>query len=174
MDESRRDLIKKGVVIGGVVWVAPVIHSSSAFAATGSPPPPATTTTPTTVVPACAFGDTLLDAAQEVPPNASAATGTAVTTFDETTLELCVTVEFQNLSSNAIAAHIHGPAPVGVNAPILFPFSGVPAATSGALAEQCFSLTPEQRDQLCSSLFYVNVHSVNFPGGEIRGQLEPT
>ena len=37
---SRRDLIKKGVVTGGIVWAAPVIMTSPAFAAgtAGTPP----------------------------------------------------------------------------------------------------------------------------------------
>jgi hypothetical protein len=33
------------------------------------------------------------------------------------------------------------------------------------------TLTETQESQLLSELWYINVHSTNFPGGEIRGQV---
>ena len=58
-----------------------------------------------------------------------------------------------------------------MNAAVLFPFSGVPSATSGAIPEQSFAITAAQVSQLQGGLFYMNVHDGTFPGGEIRGQL---
>ena len=171
MDESRRDIIKKVAVGTGIVWAAPVLRTGAAYAA-GTPAP--TTSTPTTTPVTCTFGEIPIESAQEVPPNASVGSGTAALTFDEGSLELCISAAFQDLSSNAIAAHIHGPAPAGVNAPILFPLTGFPVATSGSIPQQCFTLTAAQRDQLCDGLFYINIHTQNFPGGEIRGQIETT
>ena len=170
MDESRRDLIKKAAVGAGIVWAAPMIHTSAAVAQAGTPEP--TTTTSTTTPGGCAFGDIPIEPTQEVPPTASTGSGTAVVTFDEGTLELCISASFQGLTSNAVAAHIHGPAPAGTNAGILFGLAGFPAATSGSIPEQCFTLSATQREQLCGGLFYINIHTQNFPGGEIRGQIE--
>ena len=53
---SRRDLIKRGVIAGGLAWTAPVIVQSmtSPAGAQTSPAPPTTTTTnstPTTAPP---------------------------------------------------------------------------------------------------------------------------
>jgi len=53
----------------------------------------------------------------------------------------------------------------------LFPFSGVPSATSGSIPQQTFAITPTQVAQLRSGLFYFNIHNATFPGGEIRGQI---
>ena len=52
MDESRRDLIKKSAVAGGIVWASPVIQSMSsrAFAA-GTPEPTTSSTEPQTTCP---------------------------------------------------------------------------------------------------------------------------
>jgi hypothetical protein len=169
VDESRRDLIKKAAVGTGIVWAAPIIHTGVAYAA-GTPEPTTSTSEPP---PGCSFDDRPIDATQEVPPNASPGTGTAVVTFDATTLQLCISATFQNLTTNAIAAHIHGPAAPGVNAPILFNLTGFPNATSGTIPLQCFTLTAAQRDELCGSLYYINIHTQSFPGGEIRGQLVP-
>jgi hypothetical protein len=56
---------------------------------------------------------------------------------------------------------------------VIFPFSGVPAATSGAIPQQSFAISTTQVGYLTSGLLYFNVHSSTFPGGEIRGQILP-
>jgi hypothetical protein len=71
----------------------------------------------------------------------------------------------------AAAAHIHCCALPGANAPVVFPFSGVPAATSGSIPEQMFAITAAQVASLEAGLMYMNIHDAEFPGGEIRGQL---
>lgn len=169
MDESRRDLIKKAALGTGIVWAAPVLRTGAAYAA-GTPQPTTTSSAPPG---ACTFGNVPIEASQEVPPTASSGSGTAIVTFDPVNLELCVSASFENLTTNAIAAHIHGPAPRGQNAAILFGLTGFPAATSGSIPSQCFTLSATERDQLCSGLFYINIHSEMFAGGEIRGQIEP-
>src|SRR5439155_24947443 len=69
------------------------------------------------------------------------------------------------LSTPETAAHIHGPGAPGVSAPILFPL------TNGNLSDVLISLTPTDVGNLKNGLLYINVHSSNFPGGEIRGQF---
>jgi CHRD domain len=71
-----------------------------------------------------------LTGSQEVPPTSSAGTGFSTVVLNDVADTITVNTSFSGLTSPAIMGHIHGPAPVGVNAPILFPFTGVPNATS--------------------------------------------
>ena len=106
-----------------------------------------------------------LTGAQETPPNNSTATGRAslVLSPDEKTARVSLT--FAGLSSGQTDAHIHGPALPGVSAPPVFPLP------LGQLSDFSITLTPAQVQDLKNGLFYVNVHSSNFPTGEIRGQF---
>jgi Cu/Zn superoxide dismutase len=109
--------------------------------------------------------------AQEVPPTGSAATGSGAVVLNGFEDQITASGNFTNLTSNATAAHIHGPAAVGANADILFPLDGVIAATSAIIPDQSFGITAAQVSQLNAGLHYFNVHSVNNSGGEIRGQI---
>jgi hypothetical protein len=113
-----------------------------------------------------------LDGAQQVPPAMSSGTGSGSVVLDTVADTITVNLSWQGLTGPAIAAHIHGPGAVGVNASILFPFANVPAATSGSIPQQTFAITPAQISDLEAGLYYMNVHTPNFPLGEIRGQLE--
>ncbi|HKG78128.1 MAG TPA: PQQ-dependent sugar dehydrogenase, partial [Pyrinomonadaceae bacterium] len=106
-----------------------------------------------------------LTGTQETPPNDSTATGRAslVLSPDEKTARLSLT--FSGLSSAQTDAHIHGPAVPGVSAPPIFPLP------LGQLSDFSITLMPSQVQDLKSGLFYINVHSSNFPTGEIRGQF---
>ena len=115
-----------------------------------------------------------LTGAQEVPPTGSSATGTGTVSLSADHTTITVNLTFSGLTANATAGHIHGPAGPGVSAPVLFPFTGVPAATSGSIPTQTFAVTPAQVAQLRAGLFYFNIHTSTFPGGEIRGQILPT
>jgi CHRD domain/Secretion system C-terminal sorting domain len=112
---------------------------------------------------------TTLSGANEVPPNASTATGIVKGTFDNTTNQLILNISFSGLTANASAAHIHRAA-VGVNGGVVIGFTGVPAATTGSFT-YTGTLTATQAADLLAGLYYVNVHNSSFPGGEIRGQL---
>jgi uncharacterized repeat protein (TIGR01451 family) len=104
-----------------------------------------------------------LTGAQEVPANNSTSVGTSTLLLspDETTAH--VSVNYSPLSSPFVSSHIHGPAMPGVSAPVLFPLP--PQVPNFEI-----SLTPSQVQDLKNGLWYVNVHSMNFPNGEIRGQ----
>ena len=109
---------------------------------------------------------------QEVPPNNSTATGAATVVLNPDPAPATVTVDvtFNGLSGNATAAHIHGPAMPGANAPPIIDLTDFPASTSGTYSNT-FPITPEQTQMLLDGLCYINIHNELFPGGEIRGQL---
>jgi len=107
-----------------------------------------------------------LNGAQEVPPNNSTATGTATLLLGSDEKEARLALNFGGLSSAQTDAHIHGPAPAGTAAPVLFPIP------TGQVSDFQISLTSQQVQNLKDGLLYVNVHSSNFPGGEIRGQFQ--
>jgi hypothetical protein len=106
-----------------------------------------------------------LTGGQEVPPNNSTATGTATLLLSSDENEARLALNFQGLSSAQADSHIHGPAPPGTAAGVLFPIP------NGQLSDFRISLTPQQVQDLKNGLLYINVHSANFPSGEIRGQF---
>jgi hypothetical protein len=112
-----------------------------------------------------------LNSAQEVPTNASTATGFGIVALSKDESTITVSLTFSGLSSNQTAAHIHGSAAPGQNAGILFNI-GSQGATSGTFTALEFPVTPAQVADLRAGLWYFNVHSVTYPGGEIRGQIE--
>ena len=110
-----------------------------------------------------------LSSAQEVPTNASTATGFARIVVNESTGVLTFTVVFNGLAGTQNNCHIHAPAAIGVSTGVAINF-GVVGGTSGTITGTT-TITPTQLSQLRAHLGYVNVHSTAFPGGEIRGQL---
>ena len=112
-----------------------------------------------------------LNSAQEVPTNVSAGIGTCVVTLNAAGNSISVSCTYSGLTSNLQADHIHGNAAPGVNAGVLFGF-GATGGTSGSFSAGPFAVTPTQVANMRAHLFYVNMHTVNFGGGEIRGQLK--
>ena len=117
-----------------------------------------------------AFADKMkatLDGKTEVPPNASAATGTADIDYDPASKKLSWKVTYSGLSGPATMAHFHGPAEAGKNAGVAV---AIPNATSSP-AEGSATLTDAQAADLMAGKYYVNIHTAANPGGEIRGQV---
>src|SRR5512134_2957964 len=95
--------------------------------------------------PATVLGETFtayLTSAQEVPANASTARGFARVFLNESAGTITFTVTFSGLGSNQTASHIHGPAAIGVNGPVLIS-TGNTGATSGTLTGSS-PITPAQ------------------------------
>ena len=109
----------------------------------------------------------VLKASEEVPPNASGATGNAEFTYDTTTKKLSYKVSHSGLTGPATAAHIHGPAEPGKNASVVFGFEKVDASP----IEGTMMLTEQQAADLIAGKMYVNVHTQAHKEGEIRGQI---
>lgn len=105
-----------------------------------------------------------LNGASEVPANASTATGTATLTFNTTTKVFTLSVT-HNIATPT-NGHIHKAA-VGVSGPPVFPF----ATFTSPISYTSVALDATQEADLNANLYYVNIHTAAFAGGEIRGQL---
>lgn len=105
-----------------------------------------------------------LTGAHEVPANNSTAEGTATLTFNTVTKIFTISVT-HNVASTTVG-HIHKGA-VGVSGDPVFPFASVVSPISYTSA----ALDASMEADLNAHLYYVNIHSSAFPGGEIRGQL---
>jgi len=103
-----------------------------------------------------------MTAAQEVPPTDSPAKGVCFADLSDNATSLAVQCT-HNVPS-AIAAHLHD-APPGVDGPVVFDYP-VGSTFSGTTP-----LTPRLVADFAAGFLYVNVHSVNYDTGEIRGQV---
>ena len=108
-----------------------------------------------------------LTGAAEVPPNDSAATGMLEATYDTETMMLTWTVTYDGLTGEATAAHFHGPAGPDETAGPVVPVEGDLASP----IEGSATLTEEQATQLQDGMWYFNLHTAEYPDGEIRGQV---
>jgi hypothetical protein len=116
-----------------------------------------------------ALADTLkfkadMKSQSEVPPADSSGSGLADVTVDTSSKKLTWKIDYQGLTGDVVAAHFHGPAKEGENA-------GPVVDISGAVKEGSADLTDEQLQQLQSGEWYVNLHTAQFPDGEVRGQV---
>jgi hypothetical protein len=108
-----------------------------------------------------------LDGKSEVPPNASAGTGTADIDYDAATKKLSWKLTYSGLSGPPTAAHFHGPAEPGKNASVGL---AIPNPTTSPV-EGSATLTDAQAADLAAGKYYINIHTAANPGGEIRGQV---
>lgn len=95
----------------------------------------------------------------------SSATGTTTATFNPKTRELSYTLTWTGLGSNAIDMHFHDAGP------IIIQIEGFPAnATAGTVSGKA-TLTAEQANDLAAGKIYSQIHSQNYPAGEIIATL---
>src|SRR3954447_8353431 len=116
-----------------------------------------------------AFADKMkatLDGKAEVPPNTSAAKGTADLDYDAASKKLSWKLSYSGLAGPPTAAHFHGPAEAGKNAGVAV---AIPNATSSPV-EGSATLTDAQAADLLGGQLYLNIHTAANPGGEHRGQ----
>lgn len=140
---------------------------------------------------------TPLSGPAEAPPNASLGTGTATVTIDFDLVTMRVQASFSGLTGNVTAAHIHccttdaGAGTVGV-ATMTPTFLDFPSGGTSGTYDKTFDLTQASSFNaafvtnnggtvsgalnalvagLDSGKAYFNVHSSQFPGGEVRGFL---
>jgi hypothetical protein len=111
------------------------------------------------------------------------AVGTATVSVDAVNEELAVTLSLFNFATGTTAGHIHA-GPKGVAGPVILNFP-IPAGRTGdlpltfRLGAAAFVARPEigiatMQDAIQAIVggnAYVNIHTSQFPAGEIRGQL---
>jgi len=108
-----------------------------------------------------------LSGAQEVPPVSTTASGSgSITVGSDGSVSGSIAVS----GMNAVAAHIHQGA-AGANGPVIVPFTKHPDGTWGPAPGA--KLNDTQLAAYKAGNTYVNVHSPQHKGGEIRGQLTP-
>jgi hypothetical protein len=128
-----------------------------------------------------------MNGASENPANASSGTGTFTATLDTSTNVFTYDCTFTGLTSNVNNGHIHGPAATSANAGTTINFNTLAGATFsfGQQAGACHGTTvlspttqitatvsgDSLKKLLFAGLTYANIHTVNNPGGEIRGQI---
>jgi hypothetical protein len=108
----------------------------------------------------------------EVPPVVgSNGTGSATGTLDTIGQILTWTIQWSDLTGPATGGHFHGPALPDANAGVQVNFGALSGLTSPSIGGTLISQA--QIDDLLAGLWYINIHTVMFPGGEIRGQVVP-
>lgn len=179
------------------LFVLPLLLGSTAWAATlftanlthDQEPPPAGTTLPTTT-----GGD---------PRPLSFGTATLVLNDAQTELSMTATIfnidvtgtQTPDINDNLLAAHIHVGAPPGMNAPVRWGFFGLPdndnnpsdllvTPFAGGVGGTFTSIWNQPEGNagttltsnlpaILAGLAYLNFHTEQFRGGEIRGQILP-
>ena len=106
-----------------------------------------------------------LDGAQEVPPRDTAGFGHADLLLSVDTNELSWNITFQGLVTPVVGAHFHE-APAGLNGPIVIPIGDLESPSIGSAI-----ITDAFEAALLAGNVYINIHTEQFPGGEIRGQV---
>ena len=111
--------------------------------------------------------DLRLTGAEETPPNNSTAVGTGSIRIDADG-NVSGTISTPTLQGKA--AHIHQGAPGTAGPPIITLNGGDPGTWT---VPQGAKLTAEQVLAWKAGNLYVNVHTAEHPGGEVRAQLKP-
>ena len=140
---------------------------------------------------------TSLSGPLESPPNASPGIGNATITINDILNTMRVQVSFSGLTAGTTASHIHTPtsspftgtAGVATTTPT---FPGFPLGVTSGTYDQTFDLTSTSSYNpsfvtanggttagaeaalltgIQAGEAYLNIHTTNFPGGEIRGFL---
>jgi hypothetical protein len=138
-----------------------------------------------------------LSGPNESPANSSPGTGTATVTIDTVLNTMSVSITFSGLTSGTTASHIHsatttpftGTAMVATQVPY---FTGFPLGVTSGTYSNLFDLLSASSynpafvtahggtvagaesalvSSIASGTAYLNIHTTNFPGGEIRGFL---
>lgn len=105
---------------------------------------------------------------QEVPPVSTDAIGVTTLMLNESRDEIILNVSVNGLSGPITGAHIHEGA-AGENGDVIFNLTNFVAGNR--IKATLTDFTSEQLTKFLSNAYYLNVHTANNPGGEIRAQL---
>ena len=122
-----------------------------------------------------------LTGAQETPATPTTALGTMDVSYSKETRILTYNVTWSGLTGPVAAMHIHGLAPrgyaAGVVQNIITSSGGIstPGAAYPATGKFSGTLLADgvvvKELDLLNGMYYMNIHTATYPGGEIRGQI---
>lgn len=125
----------------------------------------------------------VMSGAQEVPSNPSTGVGKLNVTYSRLAKTLFYNFSWSGLTGPVTAAHIHGLAPQGFSTGVFQTFtlaSIIPCKVNGVNGPtSCGSYTGNlfidgvaiKEADLLNGMYYVNLHTAAYGGGEIRGQI---
>lgn len=116
-----------------------------------------------------------LNGAQEAPtPRVTPAFGNGTVLLNAARTQITINLTFQGLLAPITVAHIHNGA-VGISGPVIIDIREFmtisPDLRSGSIMNAVLNVTSAQADILLAGNGYFNIHSTQFPAGEIRGQI---
>lgn len=100
----------------------------------------------------------------------SPGTGFATMALDDTTNLFSWNISWSGLVGTETVMHFHGPALPGQNAGVQVNFGAISGTSSPSIGSTTIS-NPQAAD-LLAGLWYINIHTDLFAGGEIRGQVQ--
>ncbi|WP_426102408.1 CHRD domain-containing protein [Massilia sp. TSP1-1-2] len=162
-------------VVSSLVLSVTMLLSSAAFAATTS-------------------YRSAMSGPSEQPPNDSPGASIATVVFDDAAMTMLFSVPFMNLVAGSTVAHLHccTPEPLIGTAPPAIGFDDFPVGVQTGLYERLYSLADPNTYEpaflaahggtvdaarafllqgINSNQSYLNIHSTEYPAGEIRGFL---
>lgn len=108
-----------------------------------------------------------IDGASEKPASTtSTGVGSFVGRLNEATRTMSYTVTYSGLTPTM--GHLHRVTNANGTGPVVFPF---PNLTSPIIGTATFS-SQAGMDSLKNGFYYANLHTVAYPGGEIRGNIK--
>lgn len=107
-----------------------------------------------------------LTGAAETPPGKADGTGGFTVTVDPETNDFCYSLWADKIGKPTMA-HVHSGAAGTSGPPILT------LEVTGKDNDECLAVDKEKLDPIVANpaAYYVNVHTADFPGGAVRGQL---
>lgn len=110
-----------------------------------------------------------LTGCKENPPVLTTGHGTATVVLDTDTGEVTINGSYETMSSDVVAAHIHGLADADQNGGVVLGLQH-DGGTEGTISGTGV-LSDLHVQGMLDGLTYINVHTVNNGPGEIRGQI---
>ncbi len=102
----------------------------------------------------------------------SPGTGSAAMTYDDVSGLFAWDIAWGGLQGVETVMHFHGPAGPGANAGVQVDFGNISGIASPSIGSTV--INAQQGNDLLAGLWYINIHTTLFPGGEIRGQVVPS
>ena len=100
----------------------------------------------------------------------SPGTGFATMTLNDVTNLFSWDISWSGLTGDETVMHFHGPALPNQNAGVQVDFGAISGTASPSMGSTIIS--GAQSADLLAGLWYINIHTTTFAGGEIRGQVQ--